>query len=455
MTLTNRELPYDTAAESGVICTVIMYPEYIFESATLKENHFYDKKNGVLFWAVQELVAKGIVKIDEENILTEIKADKDKASIMGGDIENQLIELVENVSIIARSSVQDYKSLVNRVVGLGFKRELYQEIKKIENRCLTDSTNDISKINSDIIQVIDGLAVKYITGKAIVNFGDKLEKLWRRLVENRNDDGTVGYPTAWEELDRFYTYRKGELTVVEAQRKNGKSVFGLNEVYHLLKCELSVVYFDTEMKDDIFFSRLISHMTGIPEKNILAGSYVKEEEKIIFDAMQWIKSRQLIHEYDPSWTKERVITECKILKNQGRLDFFIYDYLKDTSGKTSTGEVYLELGNWCNDIKNKVCGALDIPGLTFAQLNRSGQTGDSFKIEQYVTTGVTWRPKTDEELAKDGKECGNFCASVMFNRIGDSHSDGDYIDFVFKKPILTIEVAKQQHKKGSTPYDIN
>jgi replicative DNA helicase len=447
------ELPYDLSAERGVICTLIMYPQFIFEVATLKDSHFYDKQNSVLFWAIQELTSKGIMKIDENNLLIQINTDAEKSKIIGKDISDQLFELVDNSPLLARSTEQEYKVLVNRVVGLGFKRELYQEIKKIENRCLTDSTNDISKINSDINKTIDGLAIKYITGNAIVNFGDKLDKLWQRLVENRNNDGTIGYPTAWKSLDDFFTYRKGELTVIEAQRKHGKSVIGLNETFHLLKCNLAVVYFDTEMKDDIFFSRLISHMTGIPERNVLSGGYTSQEEQMIFSAMKWIKEHQLIHEYDPSWTKERVITECKILKNQGRLDFFIYDYIKDTSGKTSTGEVYLELGNWCNDIKNKVCGALDIPGLTFAQLNRLGQTGDSFKIEQYVTTGVTWRPKTEEELAKDGKESGNYCLIVNFNRIGESHTDGDYIDFVFKKPILTIEEAAQKHVKNTTPFE--
>jgi replicative DNA helicase len=447
------DLPYDVSAERGIICTLIMYPQFIFEVSTLKDSHFYDKQNGVLYWAIQELVNKGIMKFDESNLLIQINTDAEKSKVIGKDIEDQLCELVDNSALLARSSEQEYKALVNRVIGLGFKRELYQEIKKIENKCLTDSTNDISKINADINKTIDGLAVKYITGNNIVNFGDKLEKLWNRLVENRNGDGTVGYPTAWGSLDQFITYRKGELTVIEAQRKHGKSVVGMNETFHLLKCGLAVVYFDTEMKDDIFFSRLISHMTGIPEKNVLSGGYTEEEENVIFNAMKWIKDRQLIHEYDPSWTKERVITECKILKNQGRLDFFIYDYIKDTSGKTSMGEVYLELGHWCNDIKNKICGALDIPGLTFAQLNRQGQTGDSFKIEQYVTTGITWRPKTEEELARDGKECGNYCMIINFNRIGDSHSDGDYIDFVFKKPTLTIEEAAQQHKRENTPFE--
>lgn len=447
------ELPYDVSAERGVICTLIMYPEFYFQCSNLKDNHFFDNQNSVLFWGIQELISKGITKIDAKNLEIQINTDGEKSKIIGSDLGEQLEELVENSSLVARSTEREYKELVNRIVGLGFKRELYQQIKKIENKCLTDSTNDISKLNSDISSVIDGLAIKYITGNVIMNFGDKVDQLWNRLVDNRNEDGTVGYSTGYEGVDKYFTYRKGELTVVEAKRKHGKSVWGMDTVYHLLKSDLAVVYFDTEMKDDIFFSRLLSHMTGIPENNILSGCLVEQEEEVVAKARKWLKTKKLVHEYEPSWTRERVITECKILKNQGRLDFFIYDYIKDTSGRTSTSDIYIELGNWCNDIKNKICGALDIPGLTFAQLNRLGQTGDSFKIEQYVTTGCTWRPKTDEELVQDGRDCGNYCLQVTFNRIGGNHDEDDYIDFVFKKSILTIEEAKEQHKRQETPYD--
>ena len=445
-------MPYDVSAERGIICTLVMYPQFYFSCANLKDSHFYDTQNGVLFWAIQELVGKGITRIDDRNLAVQIGSNSEKSRIVGKDIDDQLAELVDNSSLLARSSEQEYKQLVNRVVGLGFKRELYRQIKTIENRCLTDVTNDISQINSDIVEIMDGLAIKYITGNAISNFGDKVDRLWERLLENRNEDGTVGYSTGFPTLDKFLTYRKGELVVIEANRKMGKSVFGMNAVYHMLKCGLAVVYFDTEMNDDIFFSRLLSHMTGIPEDKILAGCYSSAEEVVLSKARAWLKTKQLVHEYDPSWTRDRVVTECKILKNQGRLDFFIYDYLKDTSGKSSTGDVYIELGGWCNDIKNKVCGALDIPGLTFAQLNRAGETGDSYKIEQYVTAGLKWRPKSNEEMQKDGQACGNYALQVMFNRIGGSHAEDEYIDFVFKKEILTVEEAKTQHTT-KTPFD--
>lgn len=445
----NKQIPFDNHAEAGVICTLIVHPEYIFETETLKGFHFYKKQNEMLFDAIKKLVDKGITTIDTRNIITQLRNEPDFNSTFGEDgssIDNQITELIQDSPIIARNTKEEYKELSKRIIALGFKRKLHYRLTQLSTKCFSDNVNDIADLNCELNDIQNNLAKEFVTGDALVDFGTYVDSLWTKLVNNRNDDGSVGIPTPWQTLNQYFTFRKGELTVIEAKRKQGKSVVGMNILVWLLKMGLKVVYFDTEMGDDIFFSRLLSHITGIPENDILVGNYIKEEEDAIKDALAWLKSTNFIHKYDPTWTPDRLVTECRILKNQGRLDFLIYDYLKDTSESMSSSEVYHILGNWCNTIKNKVCGDLEIPGLTFAQLNKLGTTGDSFKIEQYTTTGVIWREKTEEEIMRDGKDCGNCCMSVSYNRIGGCHGENDYIDFVFKRNILTIEECKNQHK---------
>lgn len=451
------DLPYDISAEKGIICSLILYPNFIFEHNTLKDSHFFDKQNGALFWAIRNLVEKGIMKIDERNLMVQLNSDLAISKLIGDNVDDQIEEVVDNAPLIARTSVEEYKALVNRVVGLGFKRELYKKIKVIENKCLTDSTNDITSLHSEVMNIMDNMAINFITDEAVQNFSDKIDKIWNSVIDSRNPDGTFGIPSRWNILRNYFTYQSGELTLIAARRKNGKSVIAMNECVHLLKSGLAVVYFDTEMQDELFTTRMLSHITGIPEDNIKSGNYGKEEDKILLDARQWLKKQKLVHEYNPRWTKEAIITKCKILHNQGRLDFFIYDYIKDTSGKnTSSSDIYNELGNWCDSIKNGICGALKIPGLTFAQLNREMKIADSDKIERYVTTGCTWRKKTSEEIEKDGKECGNYCLKVDFNRIGNSHeedAEDDYIDMLFRGSILTIDVCKKQHERKDKPFE--
>jgi replicative DNA helicase len=448
------DLPYDIKAERGIICTLIIYPEFIVQSENLNPSFFYDNKNGSLYWAIQNLIQQGIDKIDALNLITTISSNSGVQKLMGDNLESQLNDIIENADLLARNSIEEYKVLANQVIGLGFKRELYKRIKQIENKCLISSTDDISELNTEVMDIVNNMAIKYITKENICDFSNKVDNLWDNLISKRNSNGTFGILPKWKELEDYFTYQEGELTLICARRKHGKSVVALNETVHKLKCGIPVVYFDTEMKDDLFFTRLLSHVTQIPEKRIKNGNYSDEEAKIIDDAKIWIKKQPLIHEYNPRWTKEAVVTQAKILHNKGKLGFFIYDYIKDTSGKnTSSSEQYNELGNWCDSLKNGVCGALSVAGLTFAQLNRQMQIADSDKVERYVTTGITWREKTEEEIMKDGKECGNYAMTVDFNRIGESHEEGDYIDFLFKKEVLTIETCKTQHKQDETPFN--
>lgn len=448
------DLPFDSNAENGVICTLIAHPEFIYSSSTLRDHHFYDVSNGVLFWAIRSLMEAGVTRIDARNIIVQINSVAGKSACMGTKFESQIQELVDNAAIIARSTPEEYKIMANRVISLGFKRQLYQELRKFEYRCNNDTSDDIGQINIDIMNMIDGLAVNYIADEQIENFSQKIDSLWDKVLQARNSDGTYGIASRWPCLREYFSYEKGELVLYSARRKTGKSVLALNETVNVLKQGYAVVYFDTEMSDRSFLTRLLSHITQIPEKRIKSGNYGEEEAAIISDAKDWIKKQPLVHKYDPAWTKEKIITECKILHNQGRIDFFIYDYFKDTSGKNNdSANMSNELGNWCDAIKNKVLGALDIPGMAFAQLNRNLDIADSDKLERYASTGVFMRQKTPEEIQNDGLECGNYCMEIKFNRNGGTTSDEEYLDFVFKGDILTIDECKNQHIRNTSPFD--
>lgn len=448
------ELPHNTASETDIICSLLLYPELIYTNPNLKESQFFDVQKGCLFWAIKNLISKNI-KIEPRNILSEIKGSSSVSKVLAIDTETMLNELMDLATYRATSESETYKKMTKDVLALAFKRELYSNIKKIENKCLTDKTDDISSIHTEISNTINGLVEKFIADENIVDFGKKVESLWEALIQARNKDGTFGISSAWKCFDDYFTYQDGELILFSARRKTGKSIIGMNETYHKLKCGLAVVYFDTEMSDLQFYTRLLSHITQIPEVDIKKGNLTDSEEIMLSKTNDWLKKQKLIHEYNPRWTKEDVITKCRILHNQGKLDFFIYDYFKDTSGKnTNSSDIYNELGNWCDAIKNHVLGALNIKGIAFAQLNREGRIADSDKIERYASTGITFRKKTDDEIKKDGKDCGNYAMSVDFNRIGDIHDgEGEYLDFLFKGKTLTISETKKQHEKHSEPFE--
>ena len=441
------ESVYDINAEMGVLCTLIQNPEFILHSEILSPSYFHKKENGAVYWAIQELYQKGIDKIDEFNITTQINTNKGVKGLVESYSKDFIKELTTNSEYVARNTKEEYQEIVNRVVTLSFKRDTYNKLSYFQSQCLDDNV-DLNQLNLTIMNDIDKLASQYITQDKIPMYNKDIYTIWDDILSKRNENGTYGIPSKHKALEEYFTYQSGELVIVAARRKHGKSIFGMNELVHMLRQGMSCIYLDTEMNDEIFTTRLLSHLVGIEEYRIKSGNYTASEEEMVKSALDWINVQNFTHIYDPQWTRDKVYTTAKILKNKINYDFLIYDYIKITDNNTtSSSEQYNELGNWCNFLKNNIAGGLDIPVLSFVQLNRNNEIADSDKIERYASTGLKWIKKTPEEIAKDGVECGNYKLNIMFNRLGSDQDESEYIDFVFNNKNLDISVCKNQHKE--------
>ena len=152
--------------------------------------------------------------------------------------------------------------------------------------------------------------------------------------------------------------------------------------------------------------------------------------------------------YLPTSTNEEIYAIHKMLKYKMNLQFSVYDYIK--SDAISTSDNYNILGGRCDFLKNNVAGDLNIAMLGGAQLNRQNMVADSDKLERYVSVSMHWRNKTEEELARDGLECGNFALTVDLNRLGEQMAESEYIDFQFDGNLMRINQAKK-HK--DTPFE--
>jgi replicative DNA helicase len=193
--------------------------------------------------------------------------------------------------------------------------------------------------------------------------------------------------------------------------------------------------------------RMLASLTKIPLKKIKIGDYTVTEEEQLKEAREWLKKQPFVHHYEPTWKSYKIFTFCKILKSKIDLGFLVFDYLK--SNTISSSEQYNELGGKCDFLKNNIAGALNIPVLCGAQLNRNNQTADSDKLERYCSASLIWREKESEEIATDGKECGNYALNVKLNRLGEQMDSDDYMDFYFNGSIMNIEQTAKQHVKAN------
>lgn len=445
----NIEELSDIQSESGIIGSLIYHPEFIALTDYLKPRHFYGVENGCIYWAIQELFKEGISNIDAYNISNKLQSNKGVTRVVEKYNLPAVHEFVELYKETARQTVEEYKMLADNVVTLAFKRELVKTLNKLNSACFNKEYS-LDKLSNVVYGEIDKLTETFITASEVHTLGDYIDDIWNEIISRRGDNGSYGIPSKYKSFMDYFSYEPGELVVVQAKYKRGKSVLLMNEVVHKLQNNVPTLVIDTEMTTRLYTERLISHLTGVEAKRIKSGQYSEEEAGKIKSSIEWLKKQPFVHIYDPQMSNEKLYSICKMLKNRIGLAFVVFDYIK--SNEKSTSDNYNILGAKCDFLKNEIAGELDLAVLSACQLNRVGEVADSDKINRYLSVGIKWDYKTQEMIANDGIECGNCYAKIYVNRLGQQmqeDDDEDYIDFVFDGSKMTIVEAKPHSRSDN------
>lgn len=450
----------DKVAEIGVIGTLLVNNEFAMRNNYLKHKHFFYMEHVVIYQAIEKLIASGVVSFDTFSIFSTIEADTElKATIEKTNVD--VIEFIEDAKLVARSEYKEFEKLVERVMTLSFKRTARAKLSSLLIDCNTDDDYTLNEFNYKLQNDITNLANDYVFGNDTPLLADVIDDVMNEIIAQRSTDGNVGIPSAYKNVNRYFTYRKGELVVIGGRAKAGKSVFVSNEVYHKLQNGEQVAIFDTELTDKIWLPRFLAEITGLTVNQIESGRYNEEEDRRIQDAIAWIKSGTLVHIYDPEWTMDKIYTRAKQIKLTHGLDLLIYDYIKADDVDLKGMQEHTYLGKLTSFLKNKVAGELDLAVIAPAQMNDNElRLADSRKIQRYASTICYWMEKDFDQIANDGVEEGTHYIFVDYNRNGGKHKSDSkgkavtYINFVMDGDRATIKMAKIPYHNGdNTPFD--
>lgn len=440
---------YDSAAESGIVATLVHHPDFILQSEHLKPNHFYNKENGCIYWAIQELYKSGIDTIDAFNIDRMLDTNSAVRKKVEKFNVKDMQEFLDISAMVARDTVEEYNLLVETVLTSAFKRDLKRRLITLTNECSQDDTQ-LEKLSNDVYKSIAEVTEQFMASSSVETFGEKMPELWDDIINRRTEDGSFGLSSKFPSINNYFTYETTELVLLKARMKMGKSAFMMNEAIHKLQLGVPTVYFDTEMSDRLFLERMLANLSGVDLKRVKNGKYDEQEAARIEEAKDWIANAPFVHIYNPQFTNEEIYTTCSKLKYKMDLQFVIYDYMKGNT--TDSSALYNELGGRCDFLKNDVAGKLQLAVLAACQLNRANQVADSDKLERYASVSMLWRSKSSDEILMDGEECGNYLLNISLNRLGEQMFDKEYIDFVFDGSHMRIEECKVQHNVQEDPF---
>ncbi len=445
------ELPRDDNSERGVSATVITHPTYILKSDFLNPKNFINKELGAIYYIIGELSKKGIKDIDTFTILTEIENNPPIEKIFKTANIKNLAEFLDDIQLLSRNTVEEYELLAKNILSASFKRDSYIKLHMMSKEIL-DSTEDINTVNYKMQNDISKFASIYICNKEIKTLGERVDEIWAGIQAKRAT-GFFGYPSKFSELNKYTTYEPTELVLICASSKVGKSQVLMNEALHKASNGIPTLYIDTELSTENQFLRILANLTGIENRRIKEGKTTPAEELLIQEKIKLIKKLPYTHIYTPNINMDEVFMTAKQLKINSGLQFICFDYIKYTNSLTNEKE-HQALGSITDKLKNAICGELDLAGLGSAQLDRLGtKISDSAKVERYASTICYLHRKTQEEIARDGKESGNMKLSVSFNRNGGMTEENEYINLSMIGDLCRVSQAKVPFTQVEQPFD--
>lgn len=429
------------ASESKVLGAIINNIDLIIEFPELNVKHFSINANRQIYSLLKGMYRDNIRNFDMLDIYARsevFKGCREAIDEYGGlDYLNTLQDLSTD------DEIDVIKMHIKSVIDSSFKNDMIINLDKVCAKIEDNTSLDSSAVDALIDSSLADVRSKYSAVNQVKRLGDTIDNLWEQ-IETERQDGYSGIPTFSPLLNKFFTYLRGELYVVGARAKAGKSMYVINEVYNLsILNNVPIAIFDTELPTKTFLVRLLARVSNVNINEIMYGTYLDDERKVklIESAKDIISNAPIFHHYDPYWTKESVTSRAKKLRIQEKVEIIIYDYIKAPEVVAGGVAEHSELGNWTIHLKN-LSGELNIPIVALAQMSPYMDGGlrlaDSRKIERYASTIFYLVKKSKQQYERDMMEMGgNYYIYVAFNRNGaqmeeDAQDRGVNIDFQHK-----------------------
>lgn len=399
---------------------------------------------------MQQLVLQGITTVDAVNLSEAIKSNRAVKNKLDSYNLPKLEEYIELAQMSARHTLEEFRLLAREVVTYAFRRAFYKKTLKFQQMC---DRKDLSldELSNMVYDDLGELTTTFITDATVNKIGVDGEKFFNEIQERKENGYQVGFPTLFPSLNEFVRYERGEMTLYSARMKTGKSFLSAATALDLASRGISTLVYDSEMTDSAFFLRVVSLMTGISATRIKTEKLSPEDEASVRSAIAQLKTMPLFHYYGPTTNLDKLYSLCAAKIASDGLSVLIYDYIKPNQMTDDSAEISSYMGRVADTLKNRFAGALNLAVVAFAQLGRSGMIASSDALDRYCSTSIKFEPKTPEEIAEDGVECGNRKLTVILNRLNRQHEYGDYIDVSFLQNGFLICEAKR-HPEKDDPF---
>ena len=362
VTFVNRSVPFNTEAEMYVLGSIFIDNKIIDElTGKIEPESFYDDKNRHIYKAMLDIYDAG----DKIEVLTVLEQLKRNNVLADSAMQDYLVDLVENVP--ATANVKYYIDLVDQKA---IERKLLHRMEELSN----DILNSKYEFNEMLDNVEDSVltVIKNRRASEFISMKEAANKVYDdicKYVDNKSD--ITGLSTGFPRLDKATLgFQKGDLMILAARPAVGKSTYAINLALQVAKANKAhVALFSLEMSIEQLLMRIFSYQSSIDLTRIRNGNLSGEDLILLSLCKEELGKLDIYFDENTSTNIADIRTKCRQLKQQGKLDFVVIDYLQLITVAQSRGSRQEEVSYISRQLKT-LAKELEVPILALSQLSR-------------------------------------------------------------------------------------
>ena len=359
----NRSVPYNIEAETYVLGSAFLDNRLVSGYVgKLTEDDFFDNRNKLIYRAMVNLFNQG----HNIELITVTEELKRLGTTVDDSFRVYLLDLIDAVPSTAITNLY-----VQIVEEKSIERKLLKDMQNISDDILTsrlDFNQILDKTEDKLINLIKKRRTSQIM--EIDKASNIVYEQIQKYSENKSD--LTGLDTGYPKLNKVTLgFQKGELIILAARPSVGKSTYAINLAAQISKINKAhVALFSLEMSIEQLMMRMFSYQAEVELSKVRSGNLSSEDMLLIGLAKQELSKLHIYFDEDSSSNIADIRAKCRQLKNEGKLDFVIIDYLQLITAANAKGNRQEEVSIISRSLK-VLARELEVPIVALSQLSRS------------------------------------------------------------------------------------
>ena len=367
--------PQSLDMEEAVLGALMVDQEaYGLVGELLKPESFYDKRNQLIYKAIQELSVEQR-PVDIMTLQEQLERNGELEEAGGAPYIMQI-----NMRIGSSAHIEYHAKVIAQKA---LARQLITFSSYVQTQAY-DPTIDVKDLMQEAESQLYAISQQNMK-KDYTQIDPVISQVFKMINEAAaQKDGMSGIPTGFEKLDKITNgWQKSDLIIIAARPSMGKTAFALSMMKRMaVDYRVPVAIFSLEMSNQQLVQRLLVNVTEISGEKLRSGQLLPHEWEQLDSRSRQLTGAPIYVDDTPAITNFELRTKAQRLVREHGVQCIMIDYLQLMHARgININSRQEEVAAVSQSLKG-LAKELNIPVIALAQLNREGEKREGFDAKR-------------------------------------------------------------------------